>query len=409
MNKGSKKLWFKIVGLGALLVLMETLHAEWKLPDTFQVHGFLSQGLILTTENEFFGTSSRGGSLDFRELGINGSWRPLTNLQLSMQVVSRSAGETDDGIPRIDYGFLDYSFISDVEDLWGVRAGRVVTPLGFYNETRDMAFTRPSILLPQSIYFDINRNLALSGDGLHLYGERRAPFGDFFFQIGGIFPRTTDPDFNRIFTRNVFPGEMGGKPSWVGRLMYESSDNRLRLALSGGQFRAKFRPGAPPTYTHGAGSFEFSPLLLSAQYNAHNWSLTGEYARRHSRLRDFITPGFDDSFTGESYYIQGTYRLARNWEAILRYDVLYWNIEDRDGEGFAAMTGLPAHSRFAKDLTVGLRWDITPSLMLRAEYHNVNGTGWLSALENPGLHNRAFMGDVSQHWDLFSILFSFRF
>ena len=44
---------------------------------------------------------------------------------------------------------------------------------------------------------------------------------------------------------------------------------------------------------------------------------------------------------------------------------------------------LPAHNRFAKDITVGLRWNITPEFMLRAEYHRVNGTGWLSTLDNP--------------------------
>ena len=63
----------------------------------------------------------------------------------------------------------------------------------------------------------------------------------------------------------------------------------------------------------------------------------------------------------------------------------------------------PAHSRFAKDITVGLRWNITPQFMLRAEYHRVNGTGWLSTLDNPSPH-----GTV-QHWDLFSILGSYRF
>ena len=47
-----------------------------------------------------------------------------------------------------------------------------------------------------------------------------------------------------------------------------------------------------------------------------------------------------------------------------------------------AGTGRPAHSRFAKDITVGLRWNITSQFMLRAEYYHVNGTGWLSALDN---------------------------
>ena len=42
-----------------------------------------------------------------------------------------------------------------------------------------------------------------------------------------------------------------------------------------------------------------------------------------------------------------------------------------------------AFTRFAKDITVGLRWNVTPEFMVRAEYHRVNGTGWLSTLDNP--------------------------
>ncbi len=70
---------------------------------------------------------------------------------------------------------------------------------------------------------------------------------------------------------------------------------------------------------------------------------------------------------------------------------------------WAAATGRPAFTRFAKDITVGLRWNITPELMVRAEYHRVNGTGWLSTLDNP------VPGDLAQNWDLFSILGSYRF
>jgi hypothetical protein len=41
--------------------------------------------------------------------------------------------------------------------------------------------------------------------------------------------------------------------------------------------------------------------------------------------------------------------------------------------------------------------------MLRAEYHRVNGTGWLSSLDNP------VSSDLAQHWDLFTVLGSYRF
>lgn len=161
-----------------LLLLVNPLQAEWKLPDSFQIHGFASQAFILSTDNNFFGGSKDNGTFDFRELGINASWRILPRLQVAAQGVARWAGENDEGSPRLDYGLVDYAFVSNAKNTWGLRLGRVINPIGFYNDTRDVAFTRPSIFLPQSIYFDRTRDVALSADGGQVYGEQRTSIGD---------------------------------------------------------------------------------------------------------------------------------------------------------------------------------------------------------------------------------------
>ena len=44
--------------------------------DSFQVHGFLSQALVITDDNNFFGPSSEdNGSFEFTEIGLNASSR----------------------------------------------------------------------------------------------------------------------------------------------------------------------------------------------------------------------------------------------------------------------------------------------------------------------------------------------
>jgi hypothetical protein len=78
--------------------------------------------------------------------------------------------------------------------------------------------------------------------------------------------------------------------------------------------------------------------------------------------------------TGESYYLQASYQLGERWEAMVRFDSLVSDRDDRDGQAFAAATGRPAFTRFAKDWTVGVRCDITRRFMIRAEYHRVDGT-----------------------------------
>ena len=91
-------------------------------------------------------------------------------------------------------------------------------------------------------------------------------------------------------------------------------------------------------------------------------------------------------------------------EGLLRYDVLYQDNDNKDGGCISETNlGLPDHACFAKDWTVGLTWKVTPQIMLRAEYHNVNGTGWLTRSDNPD------PTETRKYWNLFAIQAAFRF
>ncbi|MBA4143158.1 MAG: hypothetical protein H0X43_09180 [Nitrosospira sp.] len=374
-----------------------------KLPNNLQIHGFASQGWLKSSGNNVFGESTSGsGSFDFRELGLNASMRPLPNLQFSAQMMSRTAGEGSPGNIRLDYGFIDYAYFNGEASKLGIRLGRMKTPLGLYNDTRDVPFTRPSILLPQSIYFDRTRKLALAADGAHLYGEYRSDMGDISFQAGAVRPLVRGAETEVALLGFERPGRFTPDVLYTSRVMYELDGGRIRLAFSASQLNLNYDPGSGDVL-HG-GAIRFTPLIFSAQYNAERWSITSEYARRHFEVNSFGARLPDMDFTGESYYFQGAYRLTPEWEAFARYDVLYTDSADRSGRKWAShVPTRRAYNRFAKDITVGLRWNITPQFMLRAEYHRVNGTAWLSTLDNPN-HM-----DTVQHWNLFSILGSYRF
>lgn len=368
-----------------------------ELPDTVQIHGFLSQALIHTSDNNFFGTTDDNISDDFRELGINGSWRIIPDLQIAMQVVWRDAGKTDEQGLRIDYGLADYRLYSSEDSLLGIKAGRVPTPLGLYNDTRDVASTRPGIFLPQSVYFDRNRNTALSGDGGYLYGEQNTDWGDFSLHVGIIVPRTEDPDLQNQFAKNL---QLDGDTSWVSRLNYEWRGGEVRLAITYAEFNGHFSP-IPASIKLNEGQLQYKPLIFSAQYNAEKWSLTGEYAFRGLRLNNFgVFP--DSDMTGQGYYLQGIYKITSFLQGMVRYDELIWDTDDRDGNKYAAQSGNPAYSRFAKDWTIGLRFKLIPGLLLSTEYHHINGTGTISQLENT-------VGSTKQHWDLYAVMLSYDF
>ncbi len=377
------------------------------LPGDLQIHGFASQAYITTSDNDVFGNSDKGGSFGLTEAGLNASVRPLPRLLVSAQVLSRRAGVGNTGMPRLDYGFIDYRVYSHEANQFGIRVGRLKNPFGFYNDTRDVAFTRPGILLPQSIYFDRTRNLGLSSDSVQLYSD--APifnWGTLSTQFGVTLPVVNDRDTESSLLAGVRAGQLNREVSYIGRGIFETNDKRLRLGISGIWLNTSYDPSIKHNDTLGPGALQFTPIILSAQYNAERWTLTSEYAIRHFKYNNSFNNGLLNNldFYGESYYFQGEYRFTPKWEALVRYDALFTDRADRDGSKFFdRVHGLaPAHGRFAKDITIGLRWNVTPEFMLRAEYHHVNGTGWLSTLDN-------VRGSTHQHWDLFAIQASYRF
>lgn len=374
--------------------------------DGFQVHGFLSQAYILTSDNDVFGNSDEGGSLDFTETGINASWLPTGRLQLATQVLYRRAGQGNEGDVELDFGIIDYSMLTAADYQLGIRLGRIKNTFGLYSDTRDVAFTRPTILLPQSIYFDRTRKVGLSADGVHLYGRYGGSWGDLLFNFGPAFFRVDNQDTERAVIGTArpgvdFPGELDSELSYIGRVIYERDAGRWRLAFSAIDLDISYKPGFADRL--GPGEFRFRPWYFSGQYNGEHWTFTAEYALRQFDFEKFGPPR--NRFDGESYYLQAAYRINPSWELVARYDALFANRGDRDGTEFKALNpaGRRAHQRFAKDWTVGVRYDVTDSLMVRAEYHHVNGTGWLPVQDNPDPTT------LEREWDLFALLIAFKF
>ncbi|WP_232822187.1 hypothetical protein [Salinicola sp. CR57] len=355
------------------LMLAANAHAV-EMADTFQVHGFMSQALIVTDHNDFFGPSSEGGgSWEYTELGLNASFRPLSNVLVAGQLLARQAG--DDGElndPELDYGVVDYQFLTDNENTVGVQFGRFKNPFGLYNQARDVAITRPSILLPQSIYFDRTRKPALSSDGVMGYVERRMDNSVVRFQVGVGNPRFDSQVAGSLLGSNGL-GDFSGETSYIGQIRYEYGGGAVVLALTNARVKAKFESAEDEP---GDGDFLFEPWIFSFQYNQENWSFTTEYALRDLKTEKFTDP-YNYNVTGESWYLQYSRRLSSYLDWIVRYDSYVVDRGDRRGRSFAEQSSRPAFSRYAKDWTTGLQWQVYPRFLLSSELHHIEGTGWL--------------------------------
>ncbi len=364
-----------------------------------ELHAFISQGHVHTTANRFMG-DSENGSFDFREIGASFSLRLASSWLVSAQVLSRKAGEMSNDSPDLDYALVD--FTAHASDRWraGLIAGRFKNPIGLYNDTRDVPFTRPSVFLPQSIYWEKLRDIMLSSDGAQGYAEYYRGRHGLFLQLG-VGRLSPDENLEWAYLGRDWPGsyEPDG-PSLVGRLLYELDGGRLRLALSGfsGDLRFDADPGALP----GSGNTRVGYRVASFQYNTEAWSLTAEYMQEPVEWRGFTPPQFNNRGTADGYYLQGTWRPAPDWELLLRYDAAFLDRNDRDGRKQSARDGLPAHHYYSKAWSLGVTWQPTGGFMLRAQFDRVDGTAFLSSRENDGPAPEG-------RWNMLSLLVSLGF
>lgn len=373
--------------------------------DNWQLHGFASQGYTLTSEYNMFGQSRTGGSLDFTEIGVNVSGRLHPDLLVAAQGLYRATGGSDDEDFRLDFANLDYHYAFDEYATVGFRLGRVKNPFGLYNDTRDVVWTRPGVMMPQSVYFDslALRQPMISSDGGLLYG--RYAFGDHAFTSEFTISEPQDGSGGATAFLTGIPnarGDMEGRPMFIGRMGYEWQEGRFRVLFSIVDLDRDFKsamPGIP------SGNIKAFYPLASVQLNLEEWTFTGEYGQVSTEQSGFTPGGGVVKNTSESFYLQAQYRFLPDWSALLRFDHFTLNIDDRGGDKLSQITGLPKHSFYARDLTVGLRWEFMRHWLLVSEYHSVWGTAWLSPADNSDLAQRT----GPERWDMFTMMLSFRF
>ncbi len=312
-----------------------------------QIHGFASQAYIHTSDNSFFG-DSEDGSFEFTELGLNGSFQLSPKVRMAGQVLSRRAGEFDNGSPRIDYALIDINLLSKENVTTGLYLGRIKPPVGLFNTTRDVAHTREGILLPQEIYFDKIRDLFVSSDGLHIYHNMYLDNGSLLMQAGAGYP-IADKNVEYTFLGRDWDGKMeNDRLGLFGQLAYEHAGGRWVYSLTHAHVTIDFEAGAldmtpfPAGPGLSSGEIDIDYTVVSAQYNGEKWQLTAEAAFEKA---DFV--GISDSFAEQSsrpfgYFVQANYRFTPSWQGFVRYGEFQLDKDDWDGDGSAKPANQPA-------------------------------------------------------------------
>lgn len=366
----------------------------------WQLHGFAAQGFVLSDGNNFYGNSTQG-SFNYYETGLNGSVNLGYGLLVSAQGVVRDAGGTDDGKLRLDYGLLDYQFLDQAQSSAGLRIGRVKNPYGFFNDSRDVVFTRPGILMPQSIYFESAglRSLLFSSDGAQLYGHLTLGEHELTAEVSAALDR----NLSRLEKEQLGGDQLDNVKVKVNELRFarlqdDIDGGRIKLAMS--YLRGSIVAGPDPIIS---GNVDEDMYLVSARYNGSQFSATAEYVTMVSTSH-ITTFGLavDDHQIGDGFYVQTDWRFNPSWSVYARYDANFADRSDRSGRDAAAATGASRYRQFALDSSLGISWQLYPHWGVWLEGHLIEGTATVPANDNAG-------SSLDPHWSLLTAMVGYRF
>ncbi len=420
---------------GFLIFLSAQAAGAYELGSTgnVNIHGFISQGYLKTTDNNFFGPTE-DGSFQFNERGINFSADVSDRLRVGLQFFSRDFGSLGDNEVTIDWAFADYTFTE-----WAnFKAGKIKMPQGLYNTTRDVDMLRTSILLPQSVYNEGWRDSINAMDGFEFYGY--APAGvvgsfEYHAQVGVNKFKDDGPEMRLL--EDQLPPSLGVDvvnnhvdQTYVGSIVWETPLEGFRLGMSGWEmsFDADMVTDSYPdavidvTQTGWTTSIEYAigDLVLSTEYNRTNYEFSAP---------TFITPftptGLEQDFDSEGYYGMATYRFCDWFEVGTYYSEYYSNTDDKDGKDAVAKWnayggqagGYPPgqeHRAYLKDLALSLRFDITENWILKVEGHKMKGGAIMlnsdGNTKNYGTEAIPAVGpDYDKDWYLYTAKVSFSF
>jgi hypothetical protein len=131
-----------------------------------QIHSFAQQGFAYSGANNFLSMDTSSGSFGMTDFGGNISAQITDKVRAGAQVFDYNLGALGNWKPQLDWAFGDYKF----NGYFGIRAGKVKTPLGLFNDTQDIDQLFPWALLPQSVYPPDLRAFHLAHTGFVAYG-----------------------------------------------------------------------------------------------------------------------------------------------------------------------------------------------------------------------------------------------
>ncbi|MAG75319.1 MAG: hypothetical protein CL811_01055 [Colwelliaceae bacterium] len=371
-----------------------TVSANAQDSQDLQIHGFIAQGIIEASDSDFVNDDGDLSSA-LTELGVNFSYQLADNLRLAGQAVYIDGGNRYADGARIDYALLDWTAYQTLESKLNIYFGRYKNYHWLYSSTRDIPHTRPTIVLPQSIYFDGFRDIAVGGDGVAMSYKHNSGLGDIDINLSYGTSDISDKQ-TEIILSEFATGKMTHDTDYQASAYWQPIDSQWRFGIVG--LDSEFGYDQSENDTFYDAKIILQRFMLNALFEGERWEFSTEVNQERFALDGFYAPSAHLDRKGQGIYMQVRYRLNEQIRLLARQEFFYADKDDKDGDNLASSFGLPKYFGYQHDTTIGASVDLASNLRLQAEFHWYQGTARLTpvVVPNPVINN-------SEYWQMWAL------
>ena len=319
----------------------------------------LEQGEALINGFGTVGITHLGGEDDGRGYGISGqtndSWRgdqlskfgaQLTygvtdTVGLTLQTTAKAY--SDEWKANLEWAYLSWQSTDNLM----LRFGRLRTPVYMYSESIDVGFAYPWLRLPDEVYSQVQLS---NYEGADLVYNLPLSFATVSFQVAGgvaknrdyyLYDEEFDIDYDNVFGASV---SLATNDYGTVRIGYVEADIETEIS---GSFTDIF--GNPSSATLLALDKDKGKFTsIGYQYDNGTWLTANEWTSR-------VTEN-DNLHSTDSFYLMG----GRRFGDFLAH-VTYAQLDEDDGR--------------QNSWTLGLNYNILPTVVLKGEYKRVDTNG----------------------------------
>lgn len=347
-----------------------------------QIHGFVAQGIIDVNGSDFV-SDDQGISLELTEIGVNASYQLTSDVRLAGQAVYLDGGNRYNKGVRLDYLLVEWALHNTENWQTKLYLGRIKNYHWLYSSTRDVPMTRPSIILPQSVYFDATRDMSIGGDGGAIATRySNESIGDIDINVSsGISPISNTQ--TTIIMGSQSRGDLTQKNDFQGSIYWSPSNSQWKFGIATTNADFTYESGRRDRFLDGGLALE--RFYINAEYQAENWTFSTELLQESIELNGLLAPGFSDQKIGQGGFVQGQYRLTPKLQFLARYEHYFADKNDKDGKQLEldSFGSVPNYFGYQYDTTIGLKYRISSNLELQFEHHWIQGTARLTPVLIP--------------------------